>query len=239
MGAIALFGEKYGDIVRVIRMGEDGFSTELCGGTHVQRTGDIAVFKVIQESSVASGVRRLEALTGAAALAHVAAEESVLTQLAQFFNTNRLDVVQKVEQLSSQLKALEKTNQELKRQIAQSAGTALAAEAKQVGGIRVLVSKLDGADPIMLREMVDKLKESLGNAVVCLATIHNGKVNFVAGVTKNCVDKVHAGELVNFAAQHVGGKGGGRNDMAQAGGTQIEHVDHALAEVRHWVEAKL
>jgi len=236
-GAMALFGEKYEEEVRVLSMGE--FSVELCGGTHVARTGDIGMFKIIAESGVASGVRRIEALTGAAALAYVGETEKCLRSIAERVKANRDNVLEKIEQLLERIRQQDKEIHALKGKLASGAGGDLSARAVDIGGVRVLAEAIDGADAGSLRETADQLKNKLGSAVVVLATVEDGKVRLIAGVTKDCTDRVSAGELVNFVATQVGGKGGGRPDMAQAGGTDPSKLDAALRSVGEWVREKL
>ncbi len=236
-GALALFGEKYGEAVRVLRMGE--FSMELCGGTHVERTGDIGLFKIISEGGVAAGVRRIEAMTGQRALAWVEENEAQLEELAGMFKGAREQLAERVRQTLEHNRQLEKEVERLKAKLASSQGSDLAAQAREIDGLQVLAARLDGADPKSLRETVDQLKNKLGSAAVVLATVSGGKVALVAGVSKDNTDKLKAGELVNMVAQQVGGKGGGRPDMAQAGGSQPEGLDAALASVPEWVREKL
>jgi len=236
-GAMALFGEKYGDEVRVVGMGD--FSTELCGGTHVQRTGDIGLFKIVAESGVAAGVRRIEAVTGAGALAYVRQTEDRLQLVAELVRGGRDDVARKVEQLQARVKGLEKELEQTRARLASGQGGDLSAQAKDIKGVKVLAARVDGADSKTLRDTLDKLKDKLGNAAIVLAAVQDGKVLLIAGVTKELTTKVPAGELVNQVAQRVGGKGGGRPDMAQAGGTDPTHLDAALADVPGWVEGRL
>jgi len=236
-GAMALFGEKYGDELRVVGMGD--FSTELCGGTHVQRTGDIGLFKIVAESGVAAGVRRIEAVTGAGALAYVRQTEDRLQLVAELVRGGRDDVARKVEQLQARVKGLEKELEQTRARLASGQGGDLSAQAKDIKGVKVLAARVDGADSKTLRDTLDKLKDKLGNAAIVLAAVQDGKVLLIAGVTKELTTKVPAGELVNQVAQRVGGKGGGRPDMAQAGGTDPTHLDAALADVLGWVEGRL
>ena len=236
-GAMALFGEKYGDEVRVISMG--GYSTELCGGTHVRRTGDIGLFKIVAEGGVASGVRRVEAVTGDAALAHVHNQLAQLDEVAAQVHAQPAEAAQRVAQLLDSAKNLEKELARLKSKLAASQGADLAAAALTVGEIRVLASRLDGADAKTLRETLDQLKAKLAPAAIVLASVAEGRVSLIAGVTDDLCKRIKAGELVNAVAQQVGGKGGGRADMAQAGGTQPEKLAEALASVRAWVEQRL
>ncbi|MCP1292459.1 alanine--tRNA ligase [Chromobacterium sp. S0633] len=237
-GAMMLFGEKYGDEVRVLTMGD--FSAELCGGTHVQRTGDIGLFKIVAESGVAAGVRRVEAVTGEGAIAHIQSQDALLKEAAGALKAQTLDeVAAKIGSLQDNVKTLEKELAKLKGQLAASAGDSLADGAADVNGVKVLAVELPGADNNALRETLDKLKDKLGSAAIVLAAKGDGKVALVAGVTADLTSKLKAGELVNFVAQQVGGKGGGRPDMAQAGGTQPENLVAALAGVQAWVAAKL
>jgi alanyl-tRNA synthetase len=236
-GAMALFGEKYGDEVRVIGMGD--FSTELCGGTHVRRTGDIGFFKLVAETGVAAGIRRVEAVTGDGALAWVQAREAKLAEAAAALRTSPDDVAQKIAQMQDSVRALEKELGRLKSKMASSQGDELVDRAQDVKGVKVLAATLEGADAKTLRETLDRLKDRLANAVVVLAVAEGSKVSLVAGVTANLTAKVKAGELVNFVAQQVGGKGGGRADMAQAGGTDATKLPGALESVKGWVEQRV
>jgi alanyl-tRNA synthetase len=236
-GAMALFGEKYGDEVRVIGMGD--FSTELCGGTHVRRTGDIGFFKLVAETGVAAGIRRVEAVTGEGALAWVQEREGKLAEAAAALRTNPDEVAQKIAQMQDSVRALEKELARLKSKMASSQGDELADRAQDVKGVKVLAATLEGADAKTLRETLDRLKDRLRSAAIVLAAAEGSKVSLVAGVTSDLTAKVKAGELVNFVAQQVGGKGGGRPDMAQAGGTDASKLAPALASVREWVAAKV
>ena len=236
-GAMALFGEKYGDEVRVLSIGD--FSTELCGGTHAARAGDIGCFKILSESGIASGVRRIEAVTGQAALDYVAKLEKTLDEVAGLVRGGREDAPARVNQLVERSRRLEKELEALKAKLASSQGSDLAGQAVDVDGIQVLAARLDGADGRALREAVDQLKNRLGRAAVVLAAVDGGKVALVAGVTKGETGRIKAGELVNQVAQQVGGRGGGRPDMAQAGGSRPENLDAALASVPDWVHERL
>ncbi|MEJ2343793.1 MAG: alanine--tRNA ligase [Gammaproteobacteria bacterium] len=236
-GAMALFGEKYGSTVRVLRIGD--FSTELCGGTHVRRAGDIGLFKIVAESGVASGVRRIEAVTGDRAVGYVRETEQQLGAVAELVKAGRDNLADKVRQVLERSRRLEKELNQLKGQLASSAGGELAEQAVDVGGVKVLAARLDGADPKSLRDTVDQLKNKLGKAAVVLATVADGKVSLVAGVTKGETDRVKAGDLVNFVAAQVGGKGGGRPDMAQAGGNDPTALDPALRAVAGWVGERI
>jgi alanyl-tRNA synthetase len=236
-GAMALFGEKYDDQVRVLRMGE--FSTELCGGTHVKAVGDIGLMKIIAESGIASGVRRIEALTGVGALDWVEAEEERLIRLAGLLKGAREDVDQRVVQLLERSRRLEKELEQMKAKLASSAGQDLATQAVSIDGVQVLAAQIEGADPKALRTTLDQLKDKLGSAVVVLATESDGKVSLIAGVTKDLTDRVKAGDLIREVAAKVGGKGGGRPDMAQAGGTDPAGLPAALALVDGWVRARV
>jgi len=237
-GAMALFGEKYGDEVRVVSMGGK-FSVEFCGGTHVERTGDIGLFKILSESGISAGVRRIEAVTGQGALALVAREEQTLKQLCELVKANQDDLLERVKQMNATNKTLEKELDQLKAKMASSAGSDLAASAKEVGGIKLLACAVDDFDPKALRETVDQLKNKLGTAVVLLISTAGGKVSIVAGVSKDLTDRIKAGELANMVATQVGGKGGGRPDMAMAGGSDVEAVPAAVASVEEWVANKL
>jgi len=236
-GAMALFGEKYGAKVRVMKFGD--FSTELCGGTHVQATGDIGLFKVLHEGGVAAGVRRIEAVTGAGALEAVAETEALLGRVADAVKGGRESVEDKVRQLVDRAKKLEKELDALKAKLATGGSTDLAASAVEVAGMMVLAARLDGADAKALSEAVDRLKDKLKSAAVVLAAVEDGKVRIAAGVTKDRMDKVPAGELAKLIATACGGKGGGRPDFAQAGGTDPAPLDAALAGVADWVRARL
>ena len=233
-GAMALFGEKYGDDVRVLSMGE--FSVELCGGTHVDHAGDIGLLKITAESGIASGVRRIEAVTGETAMLWVASNEQRLQKIADLVKGSRDDADEKVAQMLDRQRTLEKELKQLKGKMASSQGSDLASQAVEINGIKVLAARLDGADSQVLRDTLDQLKNKLGSAAVVLATVIGDKVSIVAGVTKDRTGQLKAGELVNFVASQVGGKGGGRPDMAQAGGNQPEHLDAALESVPGWVE---
>jgi alanyl-tRNA synthetase len=236
-GAMALFGEKYDDEVRVLSMGE--FSVELCGGTHVARTGDIGLFKIITESGVASGVRRIEAVTGEGALNHVHALETTLDQAAALLKTGSDAVLSKIEQMAERLKASEREVDALKMKLATAAGGDLLDDVVEVAGVQCLVASLDGQDPKTLRDTLDRVKNRLSQGVVVLATVRDDKVNLIAGVTDNLTDRVKAGDLIGFVAAQVGGRGGGRADMAQAGGTEPASLPKALKSVSTWLEEQL
>ncbi|MDO9476233.1 MAG: alanine--tRNA ligase [Pseudohongiella sp.] len=233
-GAMALFGEKYGDQVRVVSMGD--FSTELCGGTHVERTGDIGLFKLIAETGIAAGVRRIEAVTGMGALAHVAREEGVLRSVCELLKTSEDALLDRVQQLIAQQKGLEKSLEQIKSRLASAAGSDLASEAIDMNGYKLLSKRVDGFSSKALRETVDQLKNKLGSAVVVLAVVEDGKVSLVAGVTQDLTARLKAGDIVNHVALQVGGKGGGRPDMAMAGGTQPEGLEAALTSVADFVK---
>jgi len=237
-GVTALFGEKYSDEVRVLSMA-DGFSVELCGGTHANRTGDIAVFKIISESGVAAGVRRIEAVTGNAALTHFKAVERDLTEIAGVMKSAPEQTVEKVRQLSTKNRELEKELAALKAKMATSTGRDLASEAVDLNGVKVLVHAFEDADGKTLLSTMDQLKSKLGSAVIVLATAKGDKVSLVAGVTKDVTGRVKAGELVNMVASQVGGKGGGRPDMAQAGGNNPAALPDALSSVEAWLQERL
>jgi len=236
-GAVALFGEKYAEQVRVLRMGD--FSLELCGGTHVRALGDIGLFKITAESGIASGVRRIEAVSGEGALDWVEADEERLLRLARLVKGTREDLDDKVVQLLERSRRLEKELGELKAKLASSAGRDLVAQAVDVNGIKVLATKLEGMDAKGLRDTLDRLKDKLGSAVVVLATESDGKVNLIAGITKDLTDRMQAGDLVKAAAMKVGGRGGGRADMAQAGGTDPAGLPEALGLVTDWARERL
>jgi alanyl-tRNA synthetase len=231
-GAMALFGEKYGDTVRVLDIGS---SKELCGGVHVTRTGDIGLFKIVSEGGVAAGIRRIEAVTGEGALAWVQATSRKLQEAAGALKTGPDELPSRIAQVQDQVKMLEKEVGALKSKLAAGQGDELVTQAVDVGGIKVLAATMEGADVAGLRETMDKLKDKLGTAAIVLASVLEGKVSLIAGVTKDATGKVKAGDLVNFVAQQVGGKGGGRPDMAQAGGTDPTGLPQALAGVAGWV----
>jgi len=236
-GAMALFGEKYGDTVRVLRMGD--FSVELCGGTHVRHTGDIGVFKIISETGVAAGVRRIEAVAAQQALAWMDTGETQLLQIANMLKASRDNATDRVHQLVERNRKLEKELEQLKAKLATSQGSDLAGQAQDVDGTKVLAVKLEGADVKTLRTTLDQLKSKLGSSAVVLAAVNGDKISLVAGVSKDRMDVIKAGELVNVVAQRVGGKGGGRPDMAQAGGNNPAELDSALATVPEWVRSQL
>ena len=231
-GAMMLFGEKYGDEVRVLDIGT---SRELCGGTHVQRTGDIGLFTIVAEGGVAAGVRRVEALTGDNALAYVQGLESTLGGVAGTLRVLKPDVPARVSALLDQVRSLEKELDALKGKLASTQGDELLAKAVDVGGLKVLAAMLPGADAKALRETLDKLKDKLKSAAIVLAAVDGAKVQLAAGVTADRMGTIKAGELVNFVAQQVGGKGGGKPDMAMAGGTDPSRLSAALDSVRGWV----
>ncbi|MBX9868584.1 MAG: alanine--tRNA ligase, partial [Burkholderiaceae bacterium] len=235
-GAMALFGEKYGDEVRVLDIGS---SRELCGGTHVTRTGDIGLFKIVAEGGIAAGIRRVEAVTGQVALHLMQNLSARLDAAAAILKVQPADLTQRLLQSQEQMKALEKEVVALKSKLAANQGDALVGQALDVKGIRVLAAILDGADSNALRETVTKLKEQLKPSAIVLASVLDGKVSLVAGVSADSVDKVKSGDLVNFVAQQVGGKGGGRPDMAQAGGTDPTGLPNALAAVPEWLRGRL
>ena len=236
-GAMALFGEKYGDVVRVLRIGSD--SVELCGGTHVLRAGDIGLFKVIYEGGIASGVRRIEAVTGEAAVNRFIEGESTLENAAQKLKANREDLLPRIEQLQASNRNLEKQLDALKSKLASQTGGDLAAQAQDAGGIKVLAAMLDGANVKTLRETVDQLKNKLAAAAIVLASHEGDKVTIIAGVTKAETDRIRAGDLANHVAEQCGGRGGGRPDMAQAGGNQPQNLAVALESVLPWVKSQL
>jgi alanyl-tRNA synthetase len=235
---MALFGEKYDDEVRVLRIGD--FSTELCGGTHVGRAGDIGLFKILGEGGVAAGVRRIEAVTGEAAFDYVLESEHRLRDVAGLVRGSRDDVEDKVRQLIERSRKLEKEVASLKDKLASGRGRDLAAEAETIAGIKLVATTVEGADAAALRNAVDQLKSQLGSAVIVLGSAGaDGKVTLIAGVTADATSRVKAGDVVNFVAQQVGGRGGGRPDLAQAGGTDSARLPDALASVQDWVRERL
>src|SRR5690606_31156049 len=235
-GAIALFGEKYGDRVRVVKMGE---SVELCGGTHVRRTGEIGLFKLVSEGGVSAGVRRVEALTGRAALEHVAAEEARLSEAARLLGGTHSEVGERLRALLDRQKKLERELEALKARAASSATADLAAGAVEVGGLKVLAARIEGLDARALRDALDRFKQQLGDAVVVLAGASEGRAALVAGVSGAAAGRIKAGELIAHVAAQVGGKGGGRPDMAQGGGEDGPALVAALAAVPEWVAGRL
>ena len=236
-GAMALFGEKYEDSVRVLSMGD--FSTELCGGTHASRTGDIGLFRIQSESGTAAGVRRIEGITGENAINALHQQSDLLLDVAHLVKGDVNSITDKIRSLIERSRTLEKELQQVKGQQAAQESASLSSQAKEVKGVKLLVRQLDNVEPKMLRTMVDDLKNQLGSVIIVLATIADDKVSLIAGVTKDLTDRVKAGELIASVAQQVGGKGGGRPDMAQAGGSDVQALPAALATVEAWVEAKL
>ncbi len=236
-GAMALFGEKYDEKVRVLRLSD--FSVELCGGTHVRRTGDIGLFKIVSEGGVAAGVRRIEAVTGGGAEAWIRSQQEQLDHIARLLKSDRASVVDKVQQLQARSKSLEKELEQTKAKLASGGGASLLDRVEEIKGVRVLAAQLDGADVKVLREAVDHYKDKLAPAAIVLASIQDGKVSLIAGVTKDLTTRVNAGELVNHVAAQVGGKGGGRADMAQAGGNDPAGLERALRAVSAWVSSRL
>jgi alanyl-tRNA synthetase len=236
-GAMMLFGEKYGDTVRVLSIGSE--SVELCGGTHVERAGDIGLFKIVLETGVAAGVRRIEAVTGEVALARFYRDEMQLDQLASVVKAGRDELVQKIQQIQASQRKLEKELEQLKSKMASQAGGDLASQAIEINGLKVLAAQLDGADVKTLRDTVDQLKNKLGQAAVVLASVEGDKISIIAGVTKAETSRIKAGDLVNAVAQQCGGRGGGRPDMAQAGGSEPDKLAAALAAVPSWVETQV
>ncbi|HGN0850335.1 TPA: alanine--tRNA ligase [Proteus mirabilis] len=236
-GAMALFGEKYEESVRVLTMGD--FSTELCGGTHAARTGDIGLFRIMSESGTAAGIRRIEAITGATAIESVHEQSDLISLVAHALKSDGSNLVEKIKTVQEKYRSLEKELQQLKDQQAAQESSSLGSQAKNVKGIKLLVRELNNVEPKMLRTMVDDLKNQLGSAIIVLSTISDGKVSLIVGVTKDLTAKIKAGELISFVAQQIGGKGGGRPDMAQAGGTDVEALPAALASVDEWVESHL
>ena len=236
-GAMALFGEKYGDEVRVLRIGE--FSTELCGGIHVDRAGDIGFCKIVSETGVAAGVRRVEAVTGLGAVEWVEGTESLIHSVAERVKSSRDGLDEKIQQILDRSRQLEKELEKLQAQLASAAGSDLAAQALDIDGLKLLVSRMDDADPKSLRDLVDQLKNKLGSAAILVATVKDGKISLAAGVTQDQTSRIKAGDLVNHVATQVGGKGGGRPDFAQAGGNDPSKLDAALSAVPDWVRQKL
>jgi len=235
-GAMMLFGEKYGDEVRVLDIGT---SRELCGGTHVARTGDIGLFKIVAESGVAAGVRRLEAVTGLGAVVQMQRQEDTLLEAANNLKTQPADVAVRIAQIQDQVRSLEKELDRYKSKLASSQGDDLAGLAREIKGIKVLAASVEGADAKALRELADKLRDKLKSCALVLGSIQEGKVALIAAVTSDLTNQVKAGELVNFVASQVGGKGGGKPDLAQAGGSMPDKLPSALEGVFSWVEAKL
>jgi alanyl-tRNA synthetase len=236
LGAMMLFGEKYGDTVRVLDIGS---SRELCGGTHVRASGEIGLFKIIAEAGVAAGVRRVEAVTGENALAYLQRLESVMAAVAGTLKVTPPEVQARLGAVLDHARALEKEVAALKGKVASAQGDELLAQAVDVKGVKVLAAQLPGADPRTLRETMDKLKDKLKTAAIVLAAVDGGKVQIAAGVTADSVARVKAGDLVNFVAQQVGGKGGGKPDLAMAGGTDAAKLPQALASVRDWIAQRL
>ncbi len=235
-GAMALFGEKYGSEVRMLMMGEDNFSVELCGGTHVERTGDIGAFAIVSEAGISAGVRRIEALTGAAAEAWFAETEQRLKDVAALLKGSRDNLVEKVQGALDRSRQLEKELAALKQKLASAQGSDLVGQAVSINGIQVLAAQLEGVDPKSLRDTVDQLKNKLGSGIVLLATVNEDKIALAAGVTKDLIARAKAGDLLKFVALQVGGKGGGRPDFAQGGGTDLAALPAAIASVSGWVE---
>jgi alanyl-tRNA synthetase len=236
-GAMALFGEKYDEKVRVVSMGE--FSTELCGGTHVNQTGDIGLFKLTSESGIASGVRRIEAITGATAVAYVQQQAQTLQQAANLLKVEPFNVVERIINVQDLLKATEKSLTQAKQKLASQQGSDLVSKIQVINGHNVLVANLPGVEAKALRGMLDELKQKISSGIIVLGVPGEGKVNLIAGVTSDLVNQIKAGELINFVASQVGGKGGGRPDMAQAGGTQPENLEHALTSVYDFISEKI
>ncbi len=236
-GAMALFGEKYDDDVRVLSMGE--FSTELCGGTHVARTGDIGLFKIMVESGIAAGIRRIEAVTGEGAVAHLHKLEQQAQLVASMLKGDVMSIAERVTQALDKSKSLEKELEQLKAKLASAAGASLLDQVVQINGVKVLIANLPGADAKGFRTMVDALKVKLGSGVILLATAADDKVSLIAGVTKDLTDKVQAGALIGWAAEQVGGKGGGKPDLAQAGGTNVAALPGVLAAATDYLSTKL
>ncbi|NHO89027.1 alanine--tRNA ligase [Pseudoteredinibacter isoporae] len=238
-GAMALFGEKYGDTVRVLSMGTEQFSVELCGGTHVERTGDIGLFRITSESGIAAGVRRIEALTGEAAMQNLDAQQAQLQEAAKLLKSKPEELVVKLQGLLDQQKTLEKDLKAAKAKLASAASGDMLSKAVEIQGVKVLAVQLTDVDPKSLRDSVDQFKNKLGSSIIMVAVVDGEKISLVAGVSKDLTDRFKAGELMKHVASQVGGKGGGRPDMAQGGGDQPENLDAALASVNAWVEEKI
>jgi alanyl-tRNA synthetase len=236
-GAMALFGEKYADKVRVLSMSD--FSVELCGGTHVSRTGDIGLLKITSESGVAAGVRRIEAVTGQGALSYIEQNEQQVDSTVALLKTSRDSMFDKVSALIERSRKLEKELEQLKGKLANAQSSELTDNVVQIKGINVLAAKLDGVDAKGLRDAMDQLKSKLGSCAIVLAVVNENKVSLAAGVSKDSVNRIKAGDLVNSVASQIGGKGGGRPDMAMAGGNQPENLEKALSAVPSWVENQL
>ena len=236
-GAMALFGEKYDEKVRVVTMGP--FSVELCGGTHVKSTGEIGLFKIVTEAGIASGVRRIEAVTGEHAIAYVQKQQSMLSEVSGLLKSDVQNVVERIISLQNHTKELEKALNSAKQKLASQQGADMLSNAVEINGVKVLIANLEGVEAKSLRSMMDDIKNRIGEGIVVLGVANDAKVNLIAGVTKNLTSKVKAGELVNFVASQVGGKGGGRPDMAQAGGDQPENLGQALDSVNAWLQDKL
>jgi len=236
-GAMALFGEKYDDTVRVLSMAGD-YSIELCGGTHAKRTGDIGILKITNESGIAAGVRRIEAVTGEAAYQRTQESDAIIADIAGQLIGNRESVLEKVQQIIAKSRQLEKDLEQAKAKLASSAGNDLAGQAVEVAGVKLLAAKLEGADPKGLRDLCDQLKNKLQSGVILLAAVNGEKVSLIAGVTKDLTGSAKAGDLIKLAAEKVGGKGGGRPDMAQAGGSDPSGVEAALELAKDWVAEK-
>ena len=233
-GAMALFGEKYSEKVRVLTMG-DGFSIELCGGTHAQRTGDIGFFRIVSEQGVASGVRRIEAVTGQAALAEIEGADDLLIESARLLKADKTSIADKIQALVEQNKKLEKRVSDLNQKLVSGDSNDLTDSAIDLGHFKLIVNHLDGADPKSLPDAFDRLKNKLGSSIVVLSAVNEGKVSLIAGVTKDLTERFNAGDLVNHVASQVGGKGGGRPDMARAGGSDAAALPEALASVENYV----
>ena len=238
-GATALFGEKYGDEVRVLTMGSEQFSVELCGGTHVERTGDIGLFRIVSEGGVAAGVRRIEAVTGVGALDSVAMADQTLAEICEVVKASPSNAAVKVVGLRKEVRDLEKQVTQLKQKLATGAGADLTASAVDISGVKVLGTIVEGADSSTLRQTLDHCKNKLASGVVLLAAVEGDKISLVAGVTPDLVDRVKAGDVMREFAARVGGKGGGRPDMAQGGGTDVSALKPALSELASWVADRL
>jgi alanyl-tRNA synthetase len=238
-GAMALFGEKYGDEVRVLSMGTGDFSVELCGGTHVARTGDIGLLRIVSESGIAAGVRRIEAVTGDGALAVIRQLDAQLAEVCAVVKGQPDNAAAKVTALRNENRELERDIARLKQKLATGAGNDLTAGAVEVGGIKVLAANVDGADAKSLRDTMDQLKNKLGSAVILLSAVNDDKIALTAGVTRDLTGQIKAGDLMREFASRLGGKGGGRPDMAQGGGSDVKALSGVLEDVPAWVESQI
>ncbi len=232
-GAMALFGEKYGDLVRVLTMGD--FSKELCGGTHVSSTGDIGLFRITSETGIAAGIRRIEAVSGAGAVEYTLSQQHTLQEISSLLKTDSAHAVDKIQQLQTKARQLEREIDKLNARIASGSGSSLEDDIQTIGEYKLLVTRIDDIEPKALRETVDKLKDKIQSGIVLMATVRGEKISLIAGVTKNLTSELNASTVVNHLATQVGGKGGGRPDMAQAGGDDIAALDGALNDTKIWL----